>query len=114
MKFKKITIALSQLLLVSTLSHADGLCKEADFWQSWFPKGEFVGFGHAPSIDKIAKAQFQFAQNYHRGNILTKDYSRALDLFQRAANNGLTQAHFKLGLINHYGQGKVKDLSGAL
>ena len=113
MKFNKITIALSQLLLISSLSHADTSCKQENFWQNWFPKGEFVGFGKAPSVDKVAKAQYEFAQNYHRGNILTKDYSRALDLFQRAADNGLTQAHFKLGLLNHYGQGKAKDLSEA-
>jgi len=88
MKFNKITIALSQLLLISSLSHADTSCKQENFWQNWFPKGEFVGFGKAPSVDKVAKAQYEFAQNYHRGNILTKDYSQ--DIPQQTSTNVLT------------------------
>ena len=58
MKFKRITIALSQLLLFSSLSHAEAPCNEQSFWQIWYPKGQFVGFGQAPSVDKVAKAQY--------------------------------------------------------
>ena len=113
MKLNKITLALSPLLFLSTMGYAQTNCQEENFWQVWYPKGQFVGFGTPPSINKIAIAQYEFAEKYHSGNILTKDYSRALDLFKRAADQGLTQAHFKLGLINHYGQGKAKDLNSA-
>ena len=133
MKFKKIILVLAQLGLVSAIGvtvakqndepikKIDQIkkvntenCKQETFWTSWFDNSnQFKGFGVPPSQKEISKAQYRFAENYHNGKVLTKDYQRALDLFTRAADSGLTQANFKLGLINHYGQGKAKDLSEA-
>ena len=134
MQLKKIILVLAQLGLVSAIgvtvakqtdepikkidqinnqisSVSDESCTQENFWTTWFDNSnQFKGFGVPPSQKEISKAQFRFAENYHTGTVLTKDYQRALDLFTRAANSGLTQANFKLGLINHYGQGKVKNL----
>ena len=133
MQLKKIVLVLAQLGLVSAIgvsvakqndqpikktNQKNNLtqveCKEDTFWTTWFDNSnQFKGFGVPPSKKEISKAQYRFAENYHNGKVLTKDYSRALDLFRRAANSGLTQANFKLGLINHYGQGKAKNLKDA-
>ena len=133
MQVKKIVLVLAQIGLISAIGSTlakqndepikkiDQIkkvntenCEQETFWTSWFDNSnQFKGFGVPPSQKEISKAQFRFAENYHTGTILTKDYQRALDLFTRAANSGLTQANFKLGLINHYGQGKVKNLSEA-
>ena len=133
MQLKKLVLVLAQLGLVSAIGVAvanqndqppnqndqpknisEVECKQETFWASWFGNtNEFKGFGVPPNKKEISKAQYVFAENYHNGTVLTKDYQRALDLFQRAADSGLTQANFKLGLINHYGQGKSKDLNEA-
>ena len=113
MKYKKISLLLSQLLLVSTISYAQTPCQDKDFWQTWYDKNQFKGFGLVPEKKEITKAQYNFAENYFSGKTLTKDYTRGIDLFQRAANSGLHQANFRLGLINHYGKGKVRDLKEA-
>ena len=134
MQLKKIVLVLAQLGLVSAIGvtvakqndepikKIDQIekkvssenCKQETFWTTWFDgSNQFKGFGVPPSQKEISKAQYRFAENYHNGRVLTKDYQRALDLFTRAAESGLTQANFKLGLINHYGHGKAKDLSEA-
>ena len=133
MQLKKIILVLAQLGLVSAIgvtvakqtdepikkidqisSVSEESCTQETFWTTWFDNSnQFRGFGVPPSQKEISKAQYRFAENYHNGKVLTKDYQRALDLFTRAADSGLTQANFKLGLINHYGQGKAKDLSEA-
>ena len=103
---------ISQLLLASSISYAEP-CQDKNFWQAWYDASQFKGFGLPPDSNEVTKAQYRFAENYFTGNVLTKDYTRAIDLFQRAANSGLNQAHFRLGLINHYGKGKVRDLNKA-
>ena len=113
MKLKKITLWLSPIFLFSNLVVAKDNCDKETFWSTWYNQGGFKGFGIAPSQEKIVKAQYELAEHYYKGNGVTKDYSKALDLFQRAAEGGLTQAHFRLGLINHYGKGKSKDLKEA-
>ena len=115
MQLKKIILVLAQLGLVSAIgvtvakqnnepikkidqinnqisSVSDESCTQENFWTTWFDSSnQFKGFGVPPSQKEISKAQYRFAENYHNGKILTKDYQRALDLFTRAADSGLTQ-----------------------
>ena len=99
MQFKKIVLALAQLGLISNIGVAaakenDQLsninktdCKQETFWTAWFDNtNQFKGFGNSPSKKEISKAQYLFAENYHTGTTLTKDYQKAIDLFQRAAD----------------------------
>ena len=113
MMLKKITVILSQLLLMFFIPSLSQACNEKNFWQSWYPKGQFKGFGNPPEKIEVAKAQYHFAELYIKGKKLTKDYTRALDLYKQAADSGIEQANFKLGLMNHYGKGKAKNLSEA-
>ena len=110
MQLKRVTIVIGQLLCISSFSQAVNSCEDKTFWQTWYKEGQFKGFGISPSKEEAAKAQYLFAENHYKGNFLTKDYSRALALFTKASEAGLSQADFRLGLMNHYGQGKVKDL----
>ena len=113
MKIKKIQAILSTLFFISSITQAHGKCIKQDFWTTWFNKGQFKGFGISPSKNEISKAQYELAENYYLGKVVSKNYSKAIDLFDRASKDGLSQAHFRLGLINHYGQGKVKNLQQA-
>ena len=96
-----------------SFSQAVNSCEDKTFWQTWYKDGQFKGFGISPTKGEVAKAQYLFAENHYKGNFLTKDYTRALALFTKASEAGLSQADFRLGLMNHYGQGKVKDLKAA-
>ena len=113
MQLKRVTIVIGQLLCISSFSQAVNSCEDKTFWQTWYQSGQFKGFGISPTKEAVAKAQYLFAENHYKGNLLTKDYKRALDLFKKAADAGLPQAYFRLGLMNHYGQGKSKDLKSA-
>ncbi|MCH9781965.1 MAG: sel1 repeat family protein, partial [Betaproteobacteria bacterium] len=113
MKHKKITAILSQILLLCSLTTLSKACEEKSFWESWYPNGSFKGFGTPPEKLDFAKAQYHLSENYFKGNHLTKDYTRAVSLYQLAADNGVERAHFKLGLMNHYGKGKLKNLTEA-
>ena len=105
MKFKKIILVLAQLGLVSAIGVTVAKqndepmkkidqtkkvntenCKQETFWTSWFDNtNQFKGFGVPPSQIEISKAQYRFAENYHNGKVLTKDYQRALDLFDSSS-----------------------------
>ena len=110
MQLKKITLLISKILFISTLSHSVNSCEEKNFWQTWYKDNQFKGFGIVPNKKDIAQAQYLFAENHYEGKKLSKDYSRALDLYTKASDSGVNQANFKLGLMNHYGKGKVKNL----
>ena len=109
MKIKKISCILSSLFFITT-SNAGDTCLQQNFWDIWFNQGSFKGFGAPPSETQIQKAQVELAENYYLGDRIAKNYKSAYDLFLRASKGDLTQANFRLGLMNHYGQGKEKDL----
>ena len=91
-------------------TNAGDTCLQQNFWDIWFNQGSFKGFGAPPSETQIQKAQVELAENYYLGDRVVKNYKSAYDLFLRASKGDLTQANFRLGLMNHYGQGKEKDL----
>ena len=54
--------------------------EDKTFWQNFGTQsGQFKGFGISPTKEAVAKAQYLFAENHYKGNLLTKDYKRALD-----------------------------------
>ena len=107
MKIKSLCLAFVQLLMFSSLGYANENCQNGDFWQTWFEESQFVGFGNPPSTNQIGNAQLEKANQYYFGNNLTKDYAKALELYKKAANNGIDEANFSLGLMHHYGKGKL-------
>ena len=60
-----------------------------------------------PTTNQIGNAQLDKANQYYLGNNLNKDYSKALELYKKAASNGIDEANFSLGLMHHYGKGKL-------
>ena len=96
-----------QLVMFSSLSYSQGKCQDGNFWQTWFKESQFVGFGNPPTTNQIGNAQLEKANQYYFGNNLTKDYQKALDLYKKAASNGIDEANFSLGLMHHYGKGKL-------
>ena len=74
-------------------------CQDGDFWQTWFKESQFIGFGNPLTQIKSANAQLEKANQYYFGNNLTKDYAKALELYKKAANNGIDEANFSLGLM---------------
>ena len=94
MHIKKITVILSQLLCISSFSQAVNSCEDKTFWQTWYKDGQFKGFGISPTKGEVAKAQYLFAENHYKGNFLTKDYTRALALFTKASEAGLSPVSY--------------------
>ena len=112
MKIKKISCILTSVFLISS-SYASEDCIKKDFWSTWYSQGSFKGFGLPPIKAEIHKAEYQLAEEYYQGKRVSKNYTKARELFSSAADGGLDQANFRLGLIHHYGQGTTKDLPRA-
>ncbi|MDG1095156.1 MAG: SEL1-like repeat protein, partial [Methylophilaceae bacterium] len=86
MKLKILCLTFVQLLMFSSLGYANENCQNGDFWQTWFEKSQFVGFGNPPSTNKVGNAQLGKANQYYFGNNSTKNYAKALELYKKAAN----------------------------
>ncbi len=107
MKIKVLLLAFAQLLMFSLTSHSEEKCHDGDFWHKWFKESQFIGFGNIPSQNQIANAQLDRANQFFSGKSLTKDYSKAIALYKKAARNGIHEANFNLGLMSHYGKGRL-------
>ena len=107
MKIKSLCLTFVQLVMFSSLGYSQEKCQDGDFWQTWFEESQFVGFGNLPTTNQIGNAQLDKANQYYLGNNLNKDYSKALELYKKAASNGIDEANFSLGLMHHYGKGKL-------
>lgn len=59
------------------------------------------------------RAQFLLAIKYETGTDVTKNLSRAADLFELAARQGLSDAQFKFATILETGRGRPADLAAA-
>lgn len=60
-----------------------------------------------------ARAQFLLAIKFETGTDVTKNLSRAADLYELSARQGLTDAQFKLATILETGRGRPADLAAA-
>lgn len=52
-----------------------------------------------------ANAQLELGRMYFHGNVLPRDYGKAINWFIKAAEQGYAEAQFKLGTIYSEGQG---------
>jgi TPR repeat protein len=51
------------------------------------------------AVDGIAEYQIQLADMYYRGKVIEQDYKKAFEWYQKAADQGLGQAHIFLGIM---------------
>src|ERR1700693_5859863 len=63
--------------------------------------------------DGDAKAQYKLGLSYMTGSGVTRDYEKALDLYNKAAKQGSTDAEFGLGYMYEQGWGVKKDYGQA-
>ena len=66
------------------------------------------------SDPKDAETQFELAQHYFKGSGTKKDYSKALEWYEKAAAQGHAGAQFKMGQCCYKGLGTEQDLNKAL
>jgi len=59
------------------------------------------------------EAQYNLGTFYESGQGVPQDYAQAVDLYRRAANQGLAAAQFNLGLLYDNGQGVDRDYAQA-
>lgn len=71
---------------------------------SWYQKAAVQGH---------AKAQFNLAVMYYKGEGVQKDFGNALELYQMAAEQGYADAQFNLALMYQHGEGINHDSSKA-
>ena len=61
-----------------------------------------------------AKAQYNLAYMYLKGQGVAKDYKDALKWFKKSALQGHTQAQYNLAVMYDNGEGVAKNYKGAL
>ena len=61
-----------------------------------------------------AKAQYNFGCCYYYGEGVTKDYSKAVYWYQKAAEQGYAVAQYNFGCCYYYGEGVTKDYNQAV
>jgi TPR repeat protein len=83
--------------------------------QSAAPEG-YIGtlnWYHQQAEAGNARAQFLLAIKYETGTDVGQDQSRAADLFELAARQGLPDAQFKLATLLETGRGRPADVAAA-
>ena len=81
---------------------AVSLCKNKCFAEAIPILQELVNTGYAPS-------QCSLGECYYRGFSVTQDYSKAFDLFGKAAQQGNAIAQFNTGICYLRGHGAQRD-----
>ena len=61
-----------------------------------------------------AKAQYQLAQHYRKGDGVQKDFNRAMQLIVKSAQQGYAPAQYQMGIVYLIGKEVKKDLTQAV
>jgi TPR repeat protein len=62
----------------------------------------------------LAKAQYNLGVCYERGCGVVKDYGKAVEWYQKAAEQGYAHAQYNLGMFYENGYGVPKDNNKAI
>ena len=65
-------------------------------------------------VEEDKKAQFKLAQCYQNGKGVEKDFSTAVEYYQKASGQNYANAQFNLGDMYEYGKGVEKDFKKAV